>query len=93
MSGISTPSWPVAIASVVIILNISWIHFLMYDANRLSNCPSRPSLLESLGLICHVILSAFLPSTVIISGEHCDPALIWFEALLAFRYWRTLTGI
>jgi hypothetical protein len=90
MSATSSTSWPVALATVFMSLNVLWVLFLMIDANRR---PNSLSPLSYCGLICHVIPSAFLLGMTIIAGRHHDPALIFFEALLAFRYWRTLINI
>jgi hypothetical protein len=87
---ISTMSWSVASTTAFMAINIFWVLFLMMDANRR---PNSPFPLASLGLVCHIIPSAFFLGTAIIAECSIDPALIWVQALLAFRYWRTIVNI
>lgn len=64
--------------------------FLVYDAHRRPSPPSFPS---SLNLFYHVI-PAFLLLVVTLGSQAAnDGALVWFLALLVFRYWRTVVNV
>lgn len=85
-----TLDWPVAMASTITFGMVPWILFLMYDSRRQL---TRPSRLATLGLVFHIVPSIFLLGTAIIAQRAKDKALVWFIALLMFRYWRTLVSI
>jgi hypothetical protein len=82
--------WPIAFASTVTSGMVLWVLFLMYDSRRQLTCPSR---LATLGLILHTIPSIFLLGTAMIAQQTNDKILVWFIALLMFRYWRTLVSV
>lgn len=78
------------VATTVLCGSLLWILFLIYDIR----CrPLAPSLASSLQLLSHIIPAVVLFATTIVSQNVEDYTLIWFIALLAFRYWRTLINI
>ncbi|KAH9868431.1 hypothetical protein J1614_007503 [Plenodomus biglobosus] len=83
-------AWPISTAALCVFLNILWTLFLIVDANTRKR-PITP--LASLGLLCHSIPSVFLLGTAVIAQKADDNILVWFVALLAFRYWRTIINI
>ncbi|KAF2856739.1 glycosyltransferase family 2 protein [Plenodomus tracheiphilus IPT5] len=82
--------WSVSTAALWVVLSIIWTLFLMIDANRRIEPIST---LASLGLICHAIPSAFFLGTTVIAQQANDSILVWFVALVAFRYWRIIVNI
>ncbi|KAJ4374047.1 hypothetical protein N0V83_002786 [Neocucurbitaria cava] len=90
MSGLATMHWTIAAASMLTAGSVLWTIFLMFDAHRRLD---RPSLLATLGLLCHAIPSVFLLATTMVAEEAHDPPFVWLVALLVFRYWRTLVNI
>jgi len=81
---------PVAFTGLFVLFNLFWVIFLIVEGNRDSESITP---LASIGLFCHIIPSAFLFGTVVAAQKFDDGFLIWFVALLAFRYWRTLVNI
>ncbi|KAH7079161.1 glycosyltransferase like family 2-domain-containing protein [Paraphoma chrysanthemicola] len=82
--------WPVAMGVTFTFSMVLWTIFVMYDAHRK---PNPPSFLTTLGLLLHITPSVFLLGSAIAAQTANDTALVWFVALLVFRYWRTLVNI
>jgi hypothetical protein len=82
------PSSVLALAFLV--MSFFWALFLVSDVRRR---PNPPSVLRQLGLLCHNVSALFLLVTDLTACSVGDTALVWFVALMAFRYWRTLTNI
>jgi hypothetical protein len=78
------------LASFGLLFMLVWIVFLIYDYQTRT---SRPSVLVSLGMYFHIIPALSLFVICRIAQYATDSALVWFFALAAFRYWRTLTNI
>ncbi|KAF1913893.1 glycosyltransferase like family 2-domain-containing protein [Ampelomyces quisqualis] len=70
--------------------SLIWTTFLIYDVRRRLNPPSER---HQLGLLYHNIPALLLLTTTLIAKSAKDTALVWFVALMVFRYWRTLTNI
>jgi hypothetical protein len=85
-----TIDWPVATGLNFMLGMVLWTMFLIYDAHRKANPPSFPA---TLGLFFHTIPSAFLLGMALSAQKADDTALVWFVALLIFRYWRTVVNI
>ncbi|KAI8937729.1 hypothetical protein NX059_005429 [Plenodomus lindquistii] len=80
----------VSAAAVFVLLNFLWTVFLIIDANQ----RKQPiSAVASLGLFCHTIPSILLLTTVVTAQQAEDGILVWFIALVTFRYWRTIVNI
>jgi hypothetical protein len=77
-------------AIVLLCLTFLWTMFLIYDVRRRDNPPTT---LRQVGLLCHNIPAMFLFGTTVAAQVIEDTALVWFVALMIFRYWRTLTNI
>ena len=71
-------------------LSVFWTFFLIYDVLRR---PNPPSFLSASRLLCHNIPALFLVGTAAKAEGADDAALVWFVALIIFRYWRTATQI
>jgi hypothetical protein len=78
------------IASIVQLASVLWTMFLIYDVRRQQH---RPSTSRQLGLLCHNIPALLLLCTTLVAQAADDSVLVWFVALLVFRYWRTLVNI
>ena len=81
---------PTIAATVLLCATFFWTTFLIHDVRRR---PDPPSVLRSAGLLCHNIPAIFVLGTTITAQTVEDTALVWFVALLVFRYWRTLANI
>jgi cellulose synthase/poly-beta-1,6-N-acetylglucosamine synthase-like glycosyltransferase len=81
---------PTSVATVLLCLTFLWTIFLIYDV-RSRDDP--PSVLRQVGLLCHNIPAMFFLGTTVTAHSTEDTALVWFMALVIFRYWRTLTNI
>jgi hypothetical protein len=77
-------------ATTLLCASFLWTLFLIHDV-RHRHKP--PSVLRQVGLLCHNIPFVFLLGTTVTAQYVQDSALVWFVALMAFRYWRTLTNI
>ncbi len=77
-------------AAIALCASFFWTIFLIYD---LRSRPNPPSFLFSLRLLCHNIPALFLLGTAITASTVRDKGLVWFIALMMFRYWRTATQI
>jgi cellulose synthase/poly-beta-1,6-N-acetylglucosamine synthase-like glycosyltransferase len=67
-----------------------WTMFLIYDARRQQH---RPSTSRQVGLLCHNIPAMLFLFTTLVAQAAEDTVLVWFVALMVFRYWRTLVNI
>ncbi|KAF2247242.1 glycosyltransferase family 2 protein [Trematosphaeria pertusa] len=90
MQFLSNPKWLTTLASWAVLGMLYWVIFLVYDARR---GPYQPSFLSSLKLFGHMIPTMLLFATVKVVEHHNDNILVWFIALVAFRYWRTVVNI
>ncbi|KAL6712674.1 hypothetical protein ACN47E_000551 [Coniothyrium glycines] len=81
---------PTTFAAIFFCMNLVWTTFLVYDVRRGAN---PPRMLASLGLYCHTIPALLLLLTTVTAQTVHDSALVWFVALLVFRYWRTVVQI
>ncbi|KAF2823544.1 hypothetical protein CC86DRAFT_422452 [Ophiobolus disseminans] len=78
------------VATVLLCATFLWTVFLIYDV---CSRPNPPSAIRSAGLLCHNIPAMFLVGTTMAAQSVETTALIWFAALIIFRYWRTLVNI
>ncbi|OAL56641.1 hypothetical protein IQ07DRAFT_651621 [Pyrenochaeta sp. DS3sAY3a] len=90
-----TMDGPMTVAATLLCCMFLWNIFLIFDHRRripplASNTPSWSS---SLALLCHTIPAALFFLTTIIAHDAKDNALVWFIALIVFRYWRTFVNI
>lgn len=67
-----------------------WNIFLIYNVRKR---PEPPSLISSLRLLAHSIPAILLLGTSIVAQRVKDYNLIWFFALMIFRYWRITTNV
>lgn len=82
--------WPTTSSGILVVVMSAWVVFLMEDYRRKTTSPSR---LKALSLVFHIIPALCLYGTCILAEKTTNGADIWFFALLAFRYWRTLVQI
>jgi hypothetical protein len=78
---------------IALILQFSsflWTVFLIYDARGQQH---RPSIFRQVGLLFHNIPAMLLLGTTLVAQAADDSVLVWFVALITFRYWRTLVNI
>jgi hypothetical protein len=80
----------VQIASLLLSVSLLWTLFLIYDVRQRRN---PPSVLRQISLLCHNIPAMFLLGTTLAARSAQDRALVWFVALMIFRYWRTAVNI
>ncbi|OAL05904.1 hypothetical protein IQ06DRAFT_362088 [Phaeosphaeriaceae sp. SRC1lsM3a] len=83
-------SFSASFAKLLVWLNFLWTVFLIYDARGQVDPPPK---FRQLGLLCHNIPALFLLGTTLAAQRSDDKFLVWFIALMAFRYWRTLVSI
>ncbi|KAH6620313.1 hypothetical protein C7974DRAFT_435709 [Boeremia exigua] len=69
---------------------LCWTGFLVFDYRRKVKYPT---LLTSLGMLCHVIPALTLYTTCRLAEQAPNGADVWFVFLLVFRYWRTAVQI
>lgn len=81
---------PTTIATTLLYFSLAWTLFLVYDVRR---HPVPVSFLCSVGLLCHNNPAMFLLWTAKIAHSAQDTALVWFVALLIFRYWRIIVNV
>jgi hypothetical protein len=81
---------PTTITTILLFASFIWTAYIFYDSRRRSNPPSA---LRSCGLFLHNSPAALLLGTTVIAQNVQDPALLYFKALLIFRYWRTLVNV
>jgi hypothetical protein len=77
-------------AAVFLCLSMLWVAFLIYDAHVKNIGLSKP---RQLGLLCHAIPAIFFLLTTKTAESSQDTALVWFMALILFRYWRIMVNI
>ena len=83
-------AYPTMIATAVLCGSLLWTAFLIHDVRRQS---TPPPLLRCLGLLFHNIPAIYLLLTALTAQAAEDTALVWFAALMIFRYWRTIASI
>jgi hypothetical protein len=81
---------PTKAAAVFLCLSMLWVAFLIYDAHVKNIGLSKP---RQLGLLCHAIPAIFFLLTTKTAESSQDTALVWFMALILFRYWRIMVNI
>lgn len=81
---------PITIAAGFLCASMLWTLFLIYDENRRS---VRSSNGLQLSLLCHNIPAILVLFTTNLASSVNNTALIWFIALMLFRYWRTVINI
>jgi cellulose synthase/poly-beta-1,6-N-acetylglucosamine synthase-like glycosyltransferase len=78
------------IALLLLCASLLWTMFLIDDVRRRLHPPST---LRQVCLLYHNIPAMFLLGTTLVAESAEDTALVWFVALIIFRYWRTLVNI
>jgi hypothetical protein len=81
---------PATAATVFLCLSILWVAFLIYDAHIKG---VGLSTFRQLGLFCHTIPAMFFLAITKLAQPVRDTALVWFVALMVFRYWRIVVNI
>lgn len=83
-------STSVSIATALAYVTFLWTVFLIYDVRRR---PNPPPGLRQLGLFCHNIPALCLLGTTFAAQYFNDTYLVWFVAVMVFRYCRLVVNI
>ncbi|KAL6151282.1 hypothetical protein ACJQWK_10873 [Exserohilum turcicum] len=82
--------WKTGVATAILIAMLGWVLHLIHVMKARSEALS---ITVIVGLFFHTVPAMCLLATVLKSRVAKDHQLVWFSALMVFRYWRTLVGV
>ncbi|USP82428.1 glycosyltransferase family 2 protein [Curvularia clavata] len=82
--------WKTLGATTILVAMFGWVLQLLFTMTARSE---RLSAMVVTGLFFHTVPAMCLLAAVLKANVAKDTQLVWFSALMAFRYWRTLVAI